>query len=161
MSLLVAYFSWGGTTRIIAEQIQKTVGGDLFEIKTLDPYPKEYNPTTAVAKREQRSNARPALTAQVNGMDSYKTIFLGYPNWWGTIPMAIVTFLESYNFSGKLIIPFCTHGGSALGRSIADIKKLCPQSTIGEGLAIRNGTIDHAGNAITVWLRQPCLDQPK
>jgi flavodoxin len=150
--ILVAYFSWGGNTRTIAEYIHRTVGGGLFEIKTADPYPKEYGPATKVAKQEQQANARPALAAKADGMDSYDVVFLGYPNWWGTIPMALFTFLESYSFSGKTIMPFCTHGGSALGRSVGDIKKLCPHSTVHDGLAIRDGNISHAQNDINTWL---------
>jgi flavodoxin len=152
--ILIAYFSHSGNTRSVADQIHKTVGGDIFEIKTVNQYPKEYRPTTEAAKREQEANARPALATQVNNLDSYDVIFLGYPIWWGTIPMALFTFLESYNFSGKTIIPFCTHGGSGLGRSIADITRLCPQSTVREGLAIRGGSVGSAQNDITAWLRK-------
>jgi flavodoxin len=153
--ILVAYFSWNGNTRVIANQIHQSVGGDIFEIKTVNPYPKEYRPTTEVAKQEQEANARPALSTQVNGMDSYDVVFVGYPNWWGTLPMALFTFLEQYDFSGKAIIPFCTHEGSALGRSVIDIKKLCPQSTVLEGLAIRGGSVNSgsAQDTVNAWLR--------
>jgi flavodoxin len=154
--ILVAYFSWGGNTRIIANQIHQSVGGDIFEIKTVTPYPKDYSPTTEVAKREQQANARPVLSAQVNNMDSYDIIFLGYPNWWGTIPMAMFTFLEQYDFSGKTIIPFCTHEGSALGRSVSDITKLSPRATVLEGLAIRGGRVNRGStqDEVNEWLRR-------
>jgi flavodoxin len=151
--ILVAYFSWSGNTRTIAEQIQKTIGGSLFEIKTATPYTADYDTLVDQAQLEQRDNARPVLAARVSDMDSYDTIFLGYPNWWGTLPMALFTFLESYDFSGKTIIPFCTHEGSGLGRSVSDIKKLCPQATVRDGLAIRGGSVKSAGNDVTVWLR--------
>jgi flavodoxin len=154
--ILVAYFSWGGNTRLIANQIHQSVGGDIFEIKTVTPYPTQYTPTTEVAKREQQADARPILAARVNNMDSYDVIFLGYPNWWGTIPMALFTFLEQYDFSGKTIIPFCTHEGSALGRSVSDITKLAPQATVLEGLAVRGGRVggDSARDAVTQWLNR-------
>jgi flavodoxin len=152
--ILVAYFSWSGNTRAIAEQIHQAVGGDLFEIKTVNPYPEEYHPTTEAAKQEQESNARPVLAVQVNDMDSYDVVFVGYPIWWGTLPMTLFTFLEQYDFSGKTIIPFCTHEGSALGRSIADIKKLCPRSTVREGLAIRGRNAGNAQSDIAAWLKK-------
>jgi flavodoxin len=151
--ILVAYFSWSGNTRTIAEQIQKTIGGNLFEIKTATPYTSDYDAIVDQAQIEQRNNARPALAARMSDIDSYDTIFLGYPNWWGTLPMALFTFLESYDFSGKTIIPFCTHEGSGLGRSVSDIKKLCPQSTVRDGLAVRGGSVKSAGNDVTAWLR--------
>ncbi len=154
---LVAYFSWGGNTRAVAEQIQRAVGGDLFEIKTVKPYPAEYRPATEVAKQEQDADARPELAARVNGVDSYGVVLLGYPNWWGTIPMPLYTFLESYDFSGKIILPFCTNGGSGLGRSVSDIQKLCPKATVGEGLAIRTEHAKSASNDITAWLRKQGL----
>jgi flavodoxin len=152
--ILIAFFSHTGNTREIANQIHERVGGDLFEIKTVKTYPAEYRPATVVAKQEQETNARPALAARVNGMDSYDVVFLGYPNWWGTIPMALFTFLEQYDFSGKTIIPFCTHGGSALGRSVSDITKLCPKSTILEGLAIRGSGVKNAQDDVSKWLRK-------
>jgi flavodoxin len=152
--ILVAYFSWGGNTRIVAEQIHKTVGGDLFEIKTVNTYPKEYRPTTEVAKQEQETNARPALATQVNNFASYDVIFVGYPIWWGTIPMALFTFFEQYDFAGKTILPFCTHGSSGLGRSVTDITKLNPKATVRDGLAIQGGSAGRAGNEITAWLKK-------
>jgi flavodoxin len=151
--ILVAYFSWGGNTRIIAESVCQAVGGDIFEIKTVNIYPKEYRLVTDVARQEQETKARPALAASVNGMDSYDTVFLGYPNWWGTIPMALFTFLEAYDFTGKTIIPFCTHEGSALGRSVAEIRQLCPGATVLDGLAIRGGKVDRAQIDVQNWLR--------
>jgi flavodoxin len=150
--ILVAYFSHSGNTRTVAEQIHKAVGGDLFEIKTVNAYPKDYNTVVDQAKREQAANTRPVLSSQVSNLNSYDVIFLGYPNWWGTLPMAMFTFLESYNFAGKTIIPFCTHEGSALGRSVNDIRKLAPQAAVRDGLAVRGGSVSRAGNDITVWL---------
>jgi flavodoxin len=152
--ILIAYFSWGGNTRIVAGQIRKTVGGDLFEIKTTKAYPTVYRDCTDVAKKEQQANARPELSTRVENMDAYNTIFVGYPNWWGTLPMPLFTFLESYDFKGKTIIPFCTHGGGRLGRSVSDIKKLCPDSTIREGIDINAYVVRNAQNDINTWLRK-------
>jgi flavodoxin len=86
-------------------------------------------------------------------MDSYDVIYMGYPNWWGTMPMAVFTFLESYDFSGKTIIPYCTHEGSGMGRSERDIKKLCPNARVLPGLAIRGGTVDRADKDLSNWLK--------
>ena len=152
--VLVAYFSWGGTTKGIADEIQKTVGGDLFEIKTVQQYPKAYHPTTDVAKQEQKDNARPELSASVGNIDAYDTIFVGYPLWWGTIPQALFTFFEAYDFTGKTVLPFCTFGSSGLGRSVDDIKKLCSKATVAEGLGIRSANAKTSGNEVTAWLKK-------
>jgi flavodoxin len=151
---LVAYFSWGGNTRIIAGYIHQDVGGDVLEIKTVKAYPPEYQATTNVAKQEQTVNARPALASNVNDLNSFDVIFLGFPNWCGTMPMALFTFLESSNLSGKTIIPFCTHGGSGFGRSVPDIRKLSPKSIVREGLAITTGRVGNAQSEVTAWLRR-------
>jgi flavodoxin len=94
------------------------------------------------------------LAAKVENINSYDVVFVGYPDWWGTMPMAVFTFLEEYNFSGKTIVPFCTHEGSGLGRSVEDIRKLCPQSTIVEGLAVRGSSVKNAQNDVSDWLRK-------
>lgn len=152
--ILIAYFSHSGNTREIANQIHEKVGGDLFEIVTVDPYPTNYDATVDQAKREQQNNYKPKLAKEVKNMDSYDVIFVGYPNWWGTMPMALFTFLEGYNFSGKTIIPFITHDGSRLGRSVNDIRALCPQATILEGLAIKGSDAKNAQNDVSAWLRK-------
>lgn len=143
-----------GNTEVAAKKIQKIAGSDLFQIRTAKTYPEDYTETTNVAHEEQRENARPELTEIVDDMDSYDVIYIGYPNWYGTMPMAVFTFLESYDFSGKTIIPFCTHEGSGLGSSERDIKKLCPNATVLSGLAIRGGSVERADNDITNWLKK-------
>jgi flavodoxin len=90
----------------------------------------------------------------VADMDSYEVIYLGYPNWWGTMPMAVFTFLDSYDFSGKTIIPYCTHEGSGMGSSERDIKKLCPHAKVLSGLAIKGGTVGKADKDLANWLRK-------
>jgi flavodoxin len=143
-----------GNTEVLAKKIQTLTGSDLFKIDTVKSYPEDYTETTDVAKEELRSKARPELTAKVNSMDAYSIIFLGYPNWWGTMPMAVYTFLESYDFSGKTIIPFCTHQGSGIGSSERDIIKLCPNAKVLSGLAIRGGSVGKSDKDVTNWLKQ-------
>jgi len=152
--ILVAYFSHTGNTRVIANQIHEKVGGDIFEIVTVNPYPTDHDAVVDQAKQEQEDNYRPELATKVENMDSYDVVFIGYPNWWGTMPMPVFTFLEEYDFSGKTIIPFCTHEGSGLGRSVEDITKLCPQSTILDGLAIRGSSVETAQDDVSEWLRE-------
>ena len=143
-----------GNTQILAEKIADQTGGTLFPIETVQPYPSDYTKTTEVASAELRQNARPELTKTVEQMASYEVIYLGYPNWWGTMPMAVFTFLEAYDFSGKIIRPFCTHEGSGLGHSESDIRKLCPQAEVRPGLAIRGGSVAGAGTVLDAWLKK-------
>ncbi len=155
--ILITYFSRTGTTREVAQQIQRHIGGDLFEIKTVTPYPAAYRATTNQAKQEQQENARPALTAQVANMAAYDTLLLGFPNWWGTLPMAFFTFLDQYGLAGKSIIPFCTHEGSGFGRSLEDLGRYCGQAKLLEGLALRGGGVDNVASddvraEVRAWL---------
>ena len=142
-----------GNTEVIAKKIQALTGGDLFEIDTVKAYPTDYTETTRVAITEKRTNSRPELSASVDNMDQYDVIYLGYPNWCNTFPMVVFTFLEAYDFSGKTIIPFCTHEGSRLGNSERDIKNLCPDAITLPGLAIRGGSVSRADNEIKNWLK--------
>ena len=112
-----------GNTEVVAKIIQEMTAGDLFRIEPVHAYPGDYTETTEVAKQEMRTNARPKLTGHMESMAPYGVVFLGYPIWWGTMPMPVFTFLEEYDLSGKTIAPFCTHEGSGLGRSVTDIKK--------------------------------------
>jgi flavodoxin len=152
--ILIVYYSKTGNTKTVAEYIHKTVGGDIFEIKTVNSYPEEYQATTELAKKEQETNARPKLVSNVDNIEQYNTIFIGYPNWWGTMPMVFFTFFESHNLTQKTIIPFCTHEGSGMGRSVADIQKLAPKSTVKDGLAIRGRNAKDSQNDINLWLRR-------
>jgi len=156
--VLIAYFSRTGNTRAVAEQIHAVVPGDLFEIRT-HAYPEAYRATTDQAKREQEENARPPLTADVVAIERYDTVFLGFPNWWATMPMVFFTFLELHRLAEKTIVPFCTHEGSRLGQSISDIERLCPNATLLDGLALRGGGSGYvqseAGHReIADWLRR-------
>ena len=141
-----------GNTEVIAEMIKEIAGGEMFRIDTIKPYPEGYDETTEVAKQEKRSNARPELKNQLSTLNHYEVIFLGYPNWWGTMPMAVCTFLESYDFSNKIIIPFCTHEGSGLGTSVRDIIKLCPKAEVSNAIAFHGGSVSKAKNEVESWL---------
>ena len=153
-NILVAYFSHSGNTRVIADQIHESVGGDIFEIVAVDPYPRNYDEVVEQARKELSRNYRPKLKTKVANMEPYNMVFVGYPNWWGTIPMPVATFLSEYDFSGKTIVPFCTNEGSGLGRSVTDIKELCPRSTILNGLAVRGSGVKQAQNEVSVWLHK-------
>jgi flavodoxin len=148
-----------GNTESAAKLIQGMAGGDLFHIEAVNKYPEDYTEATHAAQKELRENARPRLTSSAGNLDPYEVIFLGYPNWWGTMPMPVFTFLEGYDFSGKTIVPFCTHEGSGLGRSVSDIKKLCPGSRVLDGLAIKGSIVNKAQNDITAWLHQLALTE--
>lgn len=157
--VLIAYFSRTGNTREVAGQIHRRIGGDMLELKTAHSYPEAYRATTEQAKREQEEDFRPTLTADVESVQPYDVIFIGYPNWWGTMPMALFTFLEKHDFAGKTLVPFCTHGGSALGRGPRDIAKLCPNAKILDGLAIRGSDASKAQEDVDQWLHLIGLGQ--
>jgi len=143
-----------GNTEVVAQMIRKKTGGDLFHIESVTAYPKDYTETTEVAMQALSTDARPQLKEYVEAMDSYSIILLGYPNWWGTMPMPVFTFLEAHDLSGKTIVPFCTHEGSGFGRSVAEIRKICPRSTVLDGLAIRGGDVHRAQDEVSAWLHE-------
>lgn len=166
MAQLIAYFSRTGenyvngtiknlpvgNTEVAAQMIQERTGGDLFRLEPVQAYPYGYNACIAQAQNEQRRDARPELKAYPDSLEGYDTIYLGYPNYWGTMPMCVCTFLEHFDFSGKTIRPFCTHEGSGMGRSEADIRRLCPGAKVERGLAIHGAAVARAGTAIEKWL---------
>lgn len=151
-SVLIAYFSWGGNTRGIAEEIQEQTGADLFEITLVNPYSDDYNTVLDEAQRDQNEQARPELASHVENMEDYDTIILGYPNWWASIPMPIASFLEEYDFSGKTIIPFCSHGGGRFGQSLTAIEKLAPDAIMGEALSIHYSGGSSMPDDVREWL---------
>ena len=150
--VLVAFFSRTGNTRKIAAMIHEEAGGDLFEIQTVVPYPADYEAVKAQASREQDGGYRPALKGKVAAFDSYRVIFLGYPIWWARLPPPVAAFLLENSFSGKTIVPFCTHQGSQFGQTLADIRKLCPQARVEEGLAVWGRDADNANAEVSRWL---------
>lgn len=151
-NILIAYFSWGGNTKGIAEEIQSQTGADLFEITLVHPYSNDYNTVLEQAQRDQNEQARPELASHVENMEQYDTILIGYPNWWASIPMPVASFLEEYDFSDKVIIPFCSHGGGRFGQSITAISKLVPEAAMGEGLSVHYSGGSELSNDISQWL---------
>lgn len=149
---LIAYFSWSGNTEQVAQIIQEATGGDLFEIAPATPYTDDYNELLDIAQQEQSDDARPELAAQVESWDSYDTIFVGYPNWWSDAPMAVYTFLESYDFSGKTLIPFNTSASGGFGRSLNGLAESAAGAEILEGLSFTSSTLDDAHSEVTAWL---------
>lgn len=150
---LIVYYSWGGNTRNMAEQIKGYTNADIFEIVPTTAYPKDYTDCTKQAKKEIEANFKPTLKSKPNNLDAYDTIIVGSPNWWGTIAPPVASFLSSYNFKGKTILPFITHEGSRMGRSVESIKQLCPGATILEGLPIRGSSVKSSGSEIQKWLK--------
>ena len=146
--ILVAYFSRAGenyqvgviekgNTRIAAEMIAEATNADIFEIKTIKPYPESYQECTEIAKKELEQDFRPEIAGKVNNMEKYDTIFLCYPIWWSDLPMAVDTFLESYDFNGKTIIPFCTSASNYMTGKEVNIPKFAKGSTVREGLGLQ------------------------
>ena len=141
-----------GNTQFIAQAIQQAVGGDLFAIETVQQYPGTHDELLDFAYNELREYARPELASQIENLDDYDTIFLGYPNWNSDLPMPLYTFLESYDFSGKTIIPFVTHGGSGFSRTVSTIQELQPEAAVIEdGLSISRGDVADAAQQAMEW----------
>ena len=151
-SVLIAYFSWSGNTEQVAQIIQQETGGDLFEIAPATAYTDDYNELLDIAQQEQSDNARPELAGQVENWEQYDTIFVGYPNWWSDAPMLIYSFLESYDWEGKTLIPFCTSGGSGFGRSLDNLPASAPSATILEGFHVNGSSVDGAAEDVAAWL---------
>lgn len=126
-----------GNTEVVANIIHDLTGADLFKIKPVKSYPKDYHETTHLAQIELNNNARPAIKNKLTNTEEYDIIYLGYPNWWGTMSMIVLTFLESINLTGKIIKPFCTHEGSGMGNSESNLKSYFPDAIIKKGLPIR------------------------
>lgn len=166
--ILIAYFSREGgnyvsgrivnlsvgNTEVVAKMIQKITGGELFRINTVKKYPDDYTEATKVAQQELRDNARPELSEYLDNIDDYEIIILCYPNWWGTMPMPVFTFLEKYDFTEKTILPVCTHEGSGLGHSESDIRKTCPNARLEKGLAIKGSNVHSDQPEIEKWLQK-------
>lgn len=141
-----------GNTEVVANMIQKETGAELFRIDPVVKYSADYNECIAEAKEDQRRDARPELNHYLDSVEAYDTIYLGYPNYWGTMPMAVFTFLERYDFSGKVIKPFCTHEGSGMGNSEGDIRRLCGTAKVEKGLAIHGSSVNRAAEAVKKWI---------
>lgn len=151
-----------GNTHIIAEMIAKETGGKLFQIETVKSYPDEYKACVDIAKAEKESNARPEVKGDVK-VEDYDIIFLGYPNWWGDMPMAVYTFIEKHNWNGKTVIPFCTHEGSGLSGTERKLKDACKGAIVSKGLAVRGATAQNsrvqAYETVANWLESVLKDR--
>ncbi len=168
MAILIAYYSragenyFGGAYRRIAvgntekaaEMLAGLTGGELYKIEQAKPYSGNYQICISEAKADLQKKARPEVLDLPENLDAYNEIYLGYPNYWGTMPMAVYTFLESYAFTGKPIHPFCTHEGSGLSRTVQDIQKAVPGASVTKGLAIRGSGVDSAKSALEAWVRE-------
>ena len=178
-SLLVAYFSYAenaalpddvdasasasiqpwngaltGNTGVVADMIAQATGADLFSIRTVEQYPDTYDATLDQGQQEQSDGARPELATHLENLDSYDTIFLGFPNWWGDMPMAVYTFLDEVDLSGKTVIPFITSGGSGFSNTISTIQEMEPQATVQEGLSIGASSATGAQQQVESWLSE-------
>ena len=143
-----------GNTEVCAEFIKKAVGGDLFEIETVDEYSKDYYKCTEEAKRELHENARPELKKYLEDISSYENVFVCGPCWWGTYPVAVFTQLEKLDFTGKKVMALMTHEGSGLGSSERDLRKICKGASFGTGIAIHGADAAGAEKAITDWAKK-------
>lgn len=178
-SLLVAYFSYAenaalpddvdasasasiqpwngaltGNTGVVADMIAQATGANLFSIQTVEQYPDTYDATIDQGQQEQSDGARPELATHLENLDSYDTIFLGFPNWWGDMPMAVYTFLDEVDLSGKTVIPFVTSGGSGFSNTISTIQQMEPQATVQEGLSIGASSATGAQQQVESWLSE-------
>ena len=149
---LVAYFSWSGNTEAMANLIAEQTGGTLFTIEPATPYTDDYDTLLDVAQQEQADDARPELAATVENWDSYDVVFVGYPDWWSDAPMLIYSFLESYDWTGKTLVPFCTSGGSGFGRSLDRLPDSAPGATILDGLHVSGSSAADSGEEVAEWI---------
>lgn len=167
MKILTAYYSRAGenyvsgqlkvlsigNTEKAARMIKKETGSDLFRIEMKEPYAEDYNTCIEQARKDLKDGARPALLKDID-IRAYDEIYLGFPNYWGTMPMAVFTFLESHDFSGKIIHPFITHEGSGFASSLNDLRKEVPSALIREGLAVHGTRIDESQEMISRWIKE-------
>lgn len=147
--VLVAYFSWGGTTKKVAEEIVRITGADIYRIEPAVPYPTEYTPCTEVAKEERDNDARPAIKNKVDNWNDYDIVFIGCPVWWHTAPMIISTFAESYNFKGKTVVPFCTYASTYRDETLQKIVDLTPDAIHLTGFGSTGST-----SGVANWIEQ-------
>ena len=150
---LVVYFSWSGNTENVAKSIQTQTNSDLFEIVPKTPYSDDYNTVVDLAQEEQKNNARPEIADVIENIEQYDMIYVGFPNWWGDMPMILYTFFDTYDFSGKTIIPFNTHGGSGFSGTIGTIAELEPNAEVNEdGFTVSRNNVQEAEPDIISWL---------
>ncbi len=151
---LIVYFSWSGNTELVAQEIQAQTGADIFEIVPTVPYSDDYNTVVDLAQKEQKENARPEIENTIKNLDQYDTVYVGYPNWWGDMPMILYTFFDTYDLSNKTIFPFCTSGGSGLSNTVSEISSLEPNATVVNGLHIEDSHLDTIADNVKTWLAE-------
>ena len=149
---LIVYFSWSGNTEKVAFGIQAQTGADIFEIVPQEAYTEDYDSLLGIAQEEQKNDARPAISDTVENMEGYDLIYVGYPNWWGDMPMILYSFFDEYDLSGKTIAPFCTSGGSGLSDTVRTIKTLEPDALVLDGLHIGSSEAADPESAVKEWL---------
>ncbi|MDK2785655.1 MAG: hypothetical protein PWQ80_334 [Thermotoga sp.] len=154
MKSLIVYYTWSGNTRKIAKLIQEITGGDIVELVPETPYPSSYRETVEQAKREIRAGYKPPLKTKIESLEGYDLIFLGTPNWWGTVAPPVATFLSQYDLSGKKIAPFISHGGGGKQRIVEDIKKMCPNSKVLRELVVYYNGGSDLKKMVSDWVRK-------
>ncbi|MEM1509330.1 MAG: flavodoxin [Thermofilaceae archaeon] len=152
--VLIAYYSWSGNTRRLAQVIHKFIGGALYEIEPVTPYPSSFGETVAQAREEISRSYKPPLKTRLNTVEPYKVIFVGSPNWCGTIAPPVASFLSMYDFSERVIAPFFTHGRGGLQNMLTAVKELCPRSTMLEPFAVYGENVNSAENRVLEWLKR-------
>lgn len=155
-TILIAYFTWSGNSKRLAAYLQTLTGGRVFRIETREPYPRFYQMAMSRAAKEKHRDSRPELTALPEGLDGCGTVYLVYPNWWNSVPMAVCSFLESVPLEGKRLRPLCTSGGSGIECSVSKIRQLCPKAEVENGLLVLDGTLDDTDvrERIEAWVNQ-------
>ncbi len=151
---LVVYFSQSGNTEKVANFIKDATDADIIKLETVKEYPNDYNELLDYAQNEQKQNARPELKTKINNIEEYDVIFLGYPNWWGDMPMPLYTFLDEYDLSGKTIAPFVTSGGSGLSGTPSKIKNIQKNATVTEGLSISGSQAGSSQSSVNSWIQK-------
>lgn len=144
-----------GNTELLASILRQLTGADCFQIQQTEPYSENYYRCIDQARQDLHRNKRPPLKSLPDSIEPYEVIYLGYPNYWGTMPAAVFTFLEQFDFTGKVIKPFCTHEGGGMGRSEQDLRRICPTAKIAPGLSIRGTDVKYELAAIEDWICAP------
>ena len=142
-----------GNTEIVVNLMKDMIDADTFKIEMKTPYSPVYMTCIDQAKKDLRDKARPELVSMLESIDAYDTIVLAYPNYWGTMPMAVYTFLEHFDFSGKTILPLCTNEGSGMGGSEREIQKICPNANLKKGLSITGSQAANSKSSVERWLK--------
>lgn len=143
-----------GNTGVMAHMIAEASGGELFSIRTVEPYPDSYDDTIDVGQSEKNNGIRPELSTHIENLDQYDTVFVGFPNWWYGMPMVMYSFFDEYDFSGKTLIPFCTSGGSAFSDAIEEIKNMEPDADVLDGLHIGGSSVTGAESRVNEWVAE-------